>query len=152
MSTNNNSRNFNPNNQDRKVINSQTRTYLEALNKQSERLFQKNPKFQESTDNNANNNTSNLTASNFIFKDKNDTGFNLNLSADKTAPTNTNYDRDDSLNDVISFGKQTPFRYNDNSNMDNEPKLNLASSTDYGNALFFFPFNSRFYRIYLIVS
>lgn len=138
MSNNNNSRNYNLNNQDRKVINSQTRSYLEALNKQSERLFQKNPKFQDSTENNNNNNTSNMTASNFNYttynnKDNQKEGFNLNLSAEKTAPTNTNYDRDDSLNDVISFGKQTPFRYNDNSNIDNEPKLNLASSTDYGN-------------------
>lgn len=133
MSNNNNGRNYNLNNQDRKVINSQTRSYLEALNKQSERLFQKNPKFQDSTENSINNNASNFNYTTYNNKDNQKEGFNLNLSAEKTGPTNTNYDRDDSLNDVISFGKQTPFRYNDNSNMENEPKLNLASSTDYGN-------------------
>ncbi len=46
--------------------------------------------------------------------------------------SNTNYDRDDSLNDVISFGKQTPFRF-DNSNMnsfDADPRINFAASRD----------------------
>ena len=127
----NNSRTYSS--QDRQKMNSQTRSYLEALNKQSERLFQKNPKFQDFDNNQNNNNTSNITASNFNYTNNNNNNRsidyinNLNISAEKTQPT-SNYDRDDSLNDVISFGKQTPFRFE----IENEPRLNLAGSADYG--------------------
>ena len=63
----------------------------------------------------------------------NNNNFTHNLKSSIEKP---NYDRDDSLNDVISFGKQTPFRF-DNSNMnsffDVDPRVNLAGSNDYGN-------------------
>lgn len=52
-----------------------------------------------------------------------------NRSNEKEDPTLTNqiYDRDDSLNDVISFGKQTPFRFEYGSQLIDDEQLDTNS-------------------------
>ena len=105
--------------------NSQTRSYLDALKQQDRLLNNKKVQSRQDTE---------LDGSNYMNKQSfNIHNNNVNHGSVEKSQT-TNYDRDDSLNDVISFGKQTPFRL-DNSNMnsiDIEPRLNLAGSNDFG--------------------
>lgn len=116
------------------IQNNQLKSYLDPLNKQqqhhsNDKLFKKSLSFQD---------TENITyfdggggqSNNNLIQDFLS---NNNRSGDKTQTGN--YDRDDSLNDVISFGKQTPFRL-ENSNLNSfeaDNKNNLAGSYDCGN-------------------
>jgi len=104
--------------------------FIDTLDRPNEnnKIYKKSLSFQDTE------NMTYLDASNiqdFLNNPNNPQQNNIKNSDRFNNNNNTNYDRDDSLNDVISFGKQTPFRF-DNSNM-NSYDGNLAASSEYAN-------------------